>query len=353
MPIRLLVLCCGLLAGCAGGSASRDLRPAQETALPTTPAISETAFAVPSGYPAALAAAATATAPPALPEVEGLRLGRHAGIEALLVETPLATAAIALHGGHLLSYVPAGQEDALWLSPSAKPPPDAIRGGTPVVWPYFGRQGQTGEVPAHGFVRTVRWQVLAASRADDGSVAIELAPPDFPELGLQLRMTLRIGQALEQTLATTNTGVRPVAITQALHTYFRVSDVAQVRVRGLDGLSYLDKNDGYAAHAQAGDWTLDDPRDPGRSDYIYTDAPGRYVLDDPGLGRRIALDVAGSRSLVVWNPGATAAARMDDIGQAWRGFLCLEAANAGPDVVALAPGATHRLTQTVRVLAGG
>ncbi|KLJ02141.1 aldose epimerase [Luteimonas sp. FCS-9] len=285
-----------------------------------------------------------------MPQVAGLRLGRFAGFEALLVETPLATAAVALHGGHLLSYVPAGQQDALWLSPSAKPPPAAIRGGTPVVWPYFGRQDQTGDVPSHGFVRTVRWRLLAASRADDGTLSIELAPPDYADLGLQLRMTLRIGRTLEQTLATTNTGARPVAITQALHTYFHVSDVAQVRVRGLDGLTYLDKNDGYAAHPQAGDWALDDPRDPGRSDRIYRDAPGRYVLDDPGLGRRIALDVAGSRSLVVWNPGAAAAARMDDIGEAWRGFLCLEAANAGPDVVALAPGAIHRLTQTIRVL---
>ena len=114
----------------------------------------------------------------------------------------------------------------------------------------------------------------------------------------------------------------------------------------------LDKNDGYAAHAQHGDWVLDDTRDPGRSDYIYTGAGGHYRLDDPGLDRRIELTTSGSRSLVVWNPGEASAERSMDMNDgAWRGFLCLEAANAGPDVVALAPGATHALSQRVRVLA--
>ena len=164
-------------------------------------------------------------------------------------------------------------------------------------------------------------------------------------------MHLRIGKTLEQTLETMNTGDVPVAFTQALHSYFHVSDVADVRVEGLDGLRFLDKNDGYAAHAQTGDWVLDDVRDPGRSDYIYADAGGRYLLDDPGLDRRIELETSGSRALVVWNPGEAAAERSSDMNDgAWRGFLCLEAANAGPDIVRLAPGQTHVLTQRVRVL---
>src|SRR5690606_5136038 len=109
------------------------------------------------------------------------------------------------------------------------------------------------------------------------------------------------------------------------------------------------KNDGYRAHAQHGDWILADPRDPGRSDRTYPAAGGRYRLVDPGLGRAIELQVEGGRSAVVWNPGAQAAAKMADVGPHWRQFLCVEAANAGPDLVALAPGQAHALVQAIAV----
>ena len=313
----------------------------------------ETRFTTPADFAATQAAAGTAfdAAGYRIPDVQGLRLGTFAGMPALLLEAQGARAAIAVHGGHLLSWVPDGHEDVLWLSPALAPAPAAIRGGVPVIWPYFGRQGQGDDVPSHGFARTVRWQVASARRDADGSLRLTLAPPALDGLPLTLRMELHIGATLEQRLVTTNTGDAPVVFTQALHSYFRVSDVHRVRVQGLDGLRFLDKNDGYAEHPQRGDWQLDDARDPGRSDYIYRDAPGRYVLDDAGLDRRIELVTGGSRSLVVWNPGEASAERSSDMGHgAWRGFLCLEAANAGPDRIALAPGATHTLAQQVRVL---
>ncbi len=90
-----------------------------------------------------------------------------------------------------------------------------------------------------------------------------------------------------------------------------------------------------------------DPRDPGRSDRIYTQAKGHYVLRDPVLKRRIDIRTEGSRSLVAWNPGAEAAAKMADVGEGWRDYVCLEAANAGPDVVTLPPGGSHVLSQTL------
>ncbi|MEF3081654.1 D-hexose-6-phosphate mutarotase [Luteimonas sp. SMYT11W] len=348
--IRLPLLCLiAALAGCATGIQNTP-RPKTDAMTDST-AMTETRFTTPARYEDEVTAAGAPGAATTAMEVDGVRIGTFAGYPAVLVDTADARAAIALHGGHLLSYVPTGGEDLLWLSPRLAAVPAAIRGGVPVVWPFFGRQGQGDDVPSHGFVRTVRWQLVAASRDADGSVSLTLAPPPYADLGLALRMHLRIGTTLEQTLETTNTGDAPVAFTQALHSYFRVSDVADVRVEGLDGLRFLDKNDGYAAHAQTGDWVLDDARDPGRSDYIYADAGGRYLLDDPGLDRRIELVTSGSRALVVWNPGKAAAERSSDMNDgAWRGFLCLEAANAGPDIVRLAPGQTHVLTQRVRVL---
>lgn len=310
-----------------------------------------TAFAQPAAYTALLATRSVQPAQLALPDVPGLRLGTFAGLQALLIDTPQATAAIALFGGHLLSFVPAGQAEVLWLSPANLGPPQPIRGGTPVVWPFFGRQDQVGEVPSHGFVRTMRWQLDAACREDDGTMMLRLSPPVFDDLPLRLHAEFRIGRTLEQRLITENVGAHEVGITQALHTYFQVSDVARIRVRGLDGLTYLDKNDDGRAHMQQGDWTLRDPRDPGRSDRIYGGAGGQYLLEDADACRRIRLQVEGSRTLVVWNPGEAAAARSIDMrGDLWCGFVCLEAANAGPDVALVAAGASHGLTQRIEVL---
>ena len=42
---------------------------------------------------------------------------------------------------------------------------------------------------------------------------------------------------------------------------------------------------------------------------------------------------------------------MADVDAHWREFVCLEAANAGPDLVELAPGASHTLQQTITVTA--
>ncbi len=317
-----------------------------------TPPPRGTAFTLPAAYPQLLQSPSPALQrTTAMQNVPGLRLGSFNGLEALLVETPHSTAAIGLFGGHVLSFVPAGQEDVFWVSPLNQGPPSPTRGGTPVCWPYFGRQDQTGDVPSHGLVRTMPWQLTAARREADGTVVLEMAPPLFEDLALRLRMELRIGRRFEQRLVTTNAGTGTVRFTQALHNYFRVSDVDQVRVGGLDGLTYLDKNDGFNPHRQQGDWVLADPRDPGRADRIYGNGGGHYQLHDAGLKRRIDIAVQGSRTLVLWNPGAQAAARMADVGaDHWRRFLCLEPANAGPEVVELAPGATHTLVQTLDVV---
>ena len=324
-----------------------------------------TAFALPAAYPALLQSPSPTSARTVnnIQQIPGLRLGTFQGLDALLVDTPLATAAVSLFGGQLLSFVPRGQQDVFWLSPLRAPLPTPIRGGTPVCWPYFGRQGQGNDVPAHGFVRSLPWQLVAGRREADGSVVLELEPPPLQDLALRLRMQLRISDTLEQRLTTTNTGTQAVRFSEALHNYFRVADVEQVRIEGLAGRVFHDKNDGGNRHQQHGHWSLHDPRDPGRSDRLFpgvgvatstqadADTSARFLLVDPGMGRRIGLEMRNGNTAVVWNPGAEAAARMADVDAHWREFVCLEAANAGPDLVELAPGASHTLQQTITVTA--
>lgn len=284
-------------------------------------------------------------------QIPGVTSGRFQGLDAWLVETPYATAAVSVFGGQLLSFVPKGGQDVMWLSPRRAALPTPVRGGSPVCWPYFGRQGQQGtDLPSHGFVRTLPWTLKQARRLDDGRIELVLAPPPLEDLALRLQMVVRVGATLEQQLITENTASTPATFTQALHNYFRVGDATRVDVDGMDGLDYLDKYEDYARpRRQQGPWNLRDPRDPGRSDRIYTDAGGRYVLRDPVLGRRITLVTSGSRSLVAWNPGAVAAAKMADVGDGWRDYVCLEAANAGPDIVTVPAGGRHVLGQTLSV----
>lgn len=275
--------------------------------------------------------------------------GEFLGLPALLIDTPVARAALSLHGGQLLSYVPKGFDDLLWLSPCSQRAPAAIRGGVPVCWPYFGRQGQAADVAQHGFARNMAWTLVQTTNGPEGETTIELSLPEHAGTSLRLGQTLHIGRGLTQSLTTRNTGTAPVAFTQALHTYFRVGDAQHVQVSGLENLAYADKYDGRE-HPQSGAWDLHDPRDPGRSDRLYHRAGGRYVLHDPVLRRRIELQTSGSRSLVVWNPGEQGIAAISDAPvDGWRHFVCLEAANAGEDVIELAPDESHTLQQTIDV----
>ena len=57
------------------------------------------------------------------------------GVPVLWLENAHCRAALSLHGGQLLSFAPHGETDWLWLSPTSKRPPGAVRGGVPVCWP--------------------------------------------------------------------------------------------------------------------------------------------------------------------------------------------------------------------------
>ncbi|WP_313160432.1 lytic murein transglycosylase, partial [Stenotrophomonas sp.] len=178
--------------GRAGQRILTALRSAPPLPIPSTTTMpASTVFTLPPNHARLVQSPAGPGA--ALPKVEGLSLGTVQGFPVWKVDTPFASAAISVFGGQLLSYVPKGGKDLLWLSPSAQPMPAPIRGGSPVCWPYFGRQGQGTDVPSHGFVRNVAWTLKEARREADGTVLLTLTPPPLDNLVLRLTMQLRIG----------------------------------------------------------------------------------------------------------------------------------------------------------------
>jgi glucose-6-phosphate 1-epimerase len=280
-------------------------------------------------------------------DINGVRRATVHGLDAVIIESGHSTAAISVFGGQVISFVPAGSDtDVLWVSPQLAAVPTPIRGGVPVCWPYFAREGQSGDVPSHGYARTAEWTLTGGARTDAG-VDLELEPLGLDHLAVGLRMTVHVGTHLEMGLHTHNPGDEPATITEAFHNYFRVSDATDVHVEGLAGLPYLDKFDDMRTHEQQGDWAL--PHDLPRSDRVYSGSGGRYRLIDPDLRRTITVAARSARSAVVWNPGEAGAATMGDVGAHWREFVCVEAANVGPDAVSVPAGATHSMWQTIAV----
>ncbi len=263
------------------------------------------------------------------------------------IDTPQAIASLCLQGAHLMTWQPRTQaEPVIWLSKLAKLiPGKSIRGGVPVCWPWFGPHATNDKLPGHGFARTVPWELSATRMTDDGAIEITLAlagneqtRAQFPQ---RVRAGLRItvGATLQAALTTVNEDDRDVTIGEALHTYFRIGDIAAARVRGLEGCAYLDKVDDGVRKHHSGAITFT-----GETDRIYINTDTKCVIEDDRLRRRIRIEKSGSRSTVVWTPWAAKADKMGDFGpDGWRGMVCVESANAAENVVTIKPGDRHTL----------
>jgi len=256
------------------------------------------------------------------------------------------SALISLQGAHLLSWIPAGEEDVIWLSEEAKfSAGKSVRGGIPICWPWFGAHASNADFPAHGFARTSNWQVVTTEALGDGNTRITFTTHPQPETeamwpaDTSVQYQLTIGKKLEMELLTHNNGSEAISIGQALHTYFRVGDVSQVLLHGLDDTDYLDKLEDFKRKIQHGPITVNE-----EIDRIYLDTTSDCVIEDRLLKRNIIIIKCGSHSTVVWNPWQETADKMGDLGRnGYKHMLCVESSNAADDVVTIEPGKAHQL----------
>jgi glucose-6-phosphate 1-epimerase len=260
------------------------------------------------------------------------------------------SAELSLYGGHLLSYRPIGHAPVLFLSRASRfEEGHPIRGGIPICWPWFGPHPSGGALPMHGFARLLRWHLTAVEYgAEDAEIRLVLLDDErtrawFP-WPFELTLRVVLGSTLRIELTTHNTGKRPLAITQALHSYFSVRQIMDIAVRGLEKTPFQDcvTHEPHSGH--------DSPiMIRGEVDRVYTDTVSECVINDPGLGRQIVIGKSGSRSTVVWNPWIDKAIRMADFDNTeYLRMICIETANAGSDAVTLAPDEKRTLMQTVR-----
>ena len=275
------------------------------------------------------------------------------GIDALEIDNTLATASVSLYGGHVLTWHPKHQkEPVIWISKLVKfQPGKAIRGGVPICWPWFGAHPTKTSLLSHGYARVTPWKLTSIRTLTNGATELNLILTNS-ELGhtycqnsVRLELKITIGRKLEIALKTINESEQEFILTEGLHTYFQISDIADIRVLGLDGNEYIDIVNQNKRSTQQGPIKFN-----GEFGRIFLNNKATCVIEDPGFNRSIRIEKKGSDSTAVWTPGLDVASKMDDLGSVdWRDMVCVESANALENSVKIMPRALHTLSTSYSV----
>lgn len=276
----------------------------------------------------------------------------HDLLEARIV-TPASEATILLHGAHLTRWHPSGEQPVIYMSPkSAFAQDKPVRGGIPVLYPWFGAGWDNQHQPMHGFARITEWTVESTHLDPTGDVHLTLTLPSTPDLQKagygQCAATIhfRVGHELAITLEVTNHGSAPIVFEEGLHTYFAVGDIREVATEGLQGTTFLDKRDNFAKKTQT-ERLFRYTRD---VDQVHLNTASPLILHDAAWQRQIHIIKGGSDTTVTWNPGTVMTATIPDLAEdSWQHFVCVETVNAADNRITLAPNQTHRMSSTLRI----
>jgi len=267
------------------------------------------------------------------------------GMACAELNNPMAKAEIALNGAHVMSFIPKGQEPVLWMSEKSYfEDGKAIRGGIPICWPWFGGHPCNSDMPSHGFARISVWELVASGNCESGATFLELAlapaliADEFKTNNFLVKLRVEVSDKLSVALIIDNCSDKDLSYSAALHSYFNISDISNIKISGLDGKAFIDTLDD-TNHIQHGDITF-----AAETDLVYLDTEDTCIIDDPGFKRKIKVSKTGSRSAVVWNPWDVKAQRMPDFGDTeYHKMVCVETSNAESDARTLTPNECHTL----------
>ncbi len=224
----------------------------------------------------------------------------------------------------------------------------AIRGGIPVIFPWFG--GRTG-CPAHGFARVKNWDLKEVSLTGNGGVSLHFRLPPVAEAGFSdftANYVVTVGDFLEVKLTVENTAAGgDFSFEACLHSYFTIGDIGEVSVKGLKGTKFIDKVDGGAEKLETNEAIVISSE----VDRVYMDTKATVEIHDSKLRRKILVEKTGSASTVVWNPWIAKAKAMADFGdEEYHNMVCVESGNVGKNIVTLGAGKSATLTQKISSL---
>ncbi|KAI9371008.1 galactose mutarotase-like domain-containing protein [Aspergillus egyptiacus] len=251
---------------------------------------------------------------------------------------------VNLNGATVTSWKLANGAEQLWLSESAvldgsKP----IRGGIPLVFPVFGpppKNHSTSPLPQHGFARNSLWEFLGKSSSEstsmksddavklDFGLSASMISSDFRqkwpyEFGLVYSVTLS-RESLATSLQVQNQGKENFEFQVLLHTYFAVEDISTVRVKGLQGKSYVDKTANASEHTEdSAEIAITS-----ETDRVYKGLePAAPITVSASGSDRLSITREGLNDAVVWNPWIEKAKGMGDFSpdEGYKKMICVEA----------------------------
>ncbi len=268
----------------------------------------------------------------------------------LEINTQWSTAEIYLHGAHITNFQLKEQPPILFMSQLSRFSDGvAIRGGIPVIFPWFGpREGEA----AHGFARTQTWELKEVSQSVTGEVVLRLRLPDSPSAALFPKFTadywITVGKTLAVQLVIANeSDGGDFTFENCLHSYFHVGDIDATSITGLKGFDYLDKTDHFSRKTERADHL----KITQETDRVYLNTEGAVEIHDSKLNRRIRIQKSGSLSTVLWNPWAEKAGQMPDFGdEEYRQMVCVESGNVAENRVTLPAGKSGALKVEISAL---
>ena len=288
----------------------------------------------------------------AKPGVAHFDSGPH-GLIAATLESGDSSARVALLGATVLSYVPAGFPETLFLSGKSeflagKP----IRGGIPLCWPWFGAHPRDARLPRHGFFRLFEWKVTGTARDSRGSsMTLSLSASDeskkFWPYDFEALCRITLGRTLKVDVSVVNSGRNSFSLTCAFHPYFRFGDVRGVEIPVLAGMAC----DDFLAPGGFSERKVDaEPFAVSKEiDRAYAH-DGAAVMEDRAGKRRIIVSGSSMESFVVWNPWEKKCAAIADLEKDdFLEFLCLEPGIIPPSARELRPGASFEAGIAIEV----
>ncbi len=272
------------------------------------------------------------------------------GVVRIVVKNDLSDAEIYLHGAHLTHFQPKGEAPLIFDATKSRiTPPKTVHAGIPICWPWFGAHPVDSTKPQHGFARDMQWQLKNTRNLDSKAIVVVLTLHENPQTkrlfpyDFALELTFTIGQTLNVALKSTNTGKEPFTITQALHTYFSISDIETIAISGVEGTPFVDYTDNRKEKCE--ERTLAIHQEVNRV-YVPTDAA--CTITDTALKRKIVIEKSGSRSTTIWNPWQESGLH-DLPDDKYREFVCIETTNALQDAILLQTDESHILVQNISV----
>lgn len=258
------------------------------------------------------------------------------------VNTPWSNAEIYLHGAHITRFRLHDETPLLFMSQCSRfEHGQPIRGGIPVIFPWFGMREGLGQ---HGFARTRPWDLREVLPSQDGKVRLRFELPPCPEAALippfSANYIVTVSQTLEAELIVKNEAREEMIFEECLHTYFEVGDSTAIFIKGLSGTEFLVRSPEVRRNKDT------DPqiRINSEIDRIYLNTTAAVEIIDPRLGRKIHVEKENSLSTVVWNPWIEKSQRMPDFGDdEYQRMVCVESGNVAENQVKLAPGQTSRM----------